>query len=160
MKKVFVAAAAALSVAAAATSTVVMSAGPAGASSAGAQFTADRAALGTASSAFDQAFAAWERSGKSIAQTSSFADVYVSALEAQDHRLLNQSWPAGAIADIDAVVRGDAAVQGVVSALPDLASSSSSNTDWFIAFNQDAAVGVADANIVRHDLGLPLASYS
>ena len=159
MKKVFVAAAAALSVAAAATSTVVMSAGPAGASSAGAQFTADRAALGTASSAFDQAFAAWERSGKSIAQTSSFADVYVSALEAQDHRLLNQSWPAGAIADIDAVVRGDAAVQGVVSALPDLASSSS-DTDWFIAFNQDAAVGVADANIVRHDLGLPLASYS
>ena len=159
MKRVFVAAAAALSVAAAATSTVVMSAGPAGASSAGAQFTADRAALGTASSAFDQAFAAWERSGKSIAQTSSFADVYVSALE--DHKLLNQTWPAAAIADIDAVVRGDAAVQGVVSALPDLASSSSSSdTDWFIAFNQDAAVGVADANIVRHDLGLPLASYS
>lgn len=83
----------------------------------------------------------------------------VSALEAQDHMLLNQSWPAGAIADIDAVVRGDAAVQGVVSSLPGLPSSSS-DTDWFIAFDQGAAVGVADANIVRHDLGLPLASYS
>jgi hypothetical protein len=156
MKKVFVAVAAALSVAAAATSTVVMSAGPAGASSAGAQFTADRAALGTASSAFGQAFSAWERSGKPIAQTSSFADAFASALEAQDHTLLNQSWPAGAIADIDAVVRGDAAIEGVVSAL----ASSSSDTDWFIAYNQDAAVGVADANIVRHDLGLPLASFS
>ncbi|MGO9658893.1 MAG: hypothetical protein ACLQVK_01400 [Acidimicrobiales bacterium] len=159
MKKIFVAAAAALSVAVAA-STAVVSAGPASASPAGAQFTADRAALGAASRAFDQAFTAWERSGGSIAQTSSFVDAYAAALEAQDHRLLGQSWPAGAIADIDAVVRGDAAVEGVVSALPGLPSSSSSDTDWFIAFDQDAAVGVADANIVRHDLGLPLASYS
>jgi hypothetical protein len=158
MKKIFVAAAAALSIAVAA-STAVVSAGPASASSAGAQFTADRAALGAASRAFDQAFTAWERSGGSIAQTSSFVDVYAAALEAQDHRLLGQSWPAGAIADIDAVVRGDAAVEGVVSALPGLPSASS-DTDWFIAFDQDAAVGVADANIVRHDLGLPLASYS
>jgi hypothetical protein len=158
MHKIFIATAAVLSVAAAATSTVVMSAGTAGASSAGAQFTADRTALGTASSAFDQAFAAWERSGKSIAQTTSFVEVYASALESQDHTLLNQSWPAGAIADIDALVRGDAAVEGVVSTLPDL--SSSSDADWFIAFNQGAAVGVADANIVRHDLGLPLASFS
>ncbi|HTV11655.1 MAG TPA: hypothetical protein VME20_07315 [Acidimicrobiales bacterium] len=159
MKKVFVAAAAALSVAAAATSTVVMSTGSAGASSAGAQFTADRNVLGAASSAFDQAFTAWEKSGNSIAQTSSFADAYISALETEDHTLLNQGWPAGAIADIDAVVRGDAAVEGVVATLPGLPSSSS-ETDWFIAFNQDAAVGVADANIVRHDLGLPLKSFS
>jgi hypothetical protein len=50
-------------------------------------------------------------------------------------------------------------VRGVVSSLPGLPSSSS-DTDWFIAFDQGAAVGVADANIVRHDLGLRLASYS
>jgi hypothetical protein len=159
MNKVFVAAAAALSVAAVAASTVVMSAGPASASSAGVQFAADRTALAAASSAFDQAFAAWERSGKPITQTLSFADTYGSALEAQDHKLLGQSWPAGAIADIDAVVRGDAAVEGVAITLPRLPSASS-DTDWFIAFNEAAAVAVADANIVRHDLGLPLASYS
>ena len=133
--------------------------GPAAASAAGAQFTANRTALSAASSAFDQAFVAWERSGKPITQTASFADAYVSALESQGHTLISQSWPAGAIADIDAVVRGDAAVEGVVSALPGLPSSSSV-TDWFIAFDQDAAIGVADANIVRHDLGIPLASYS
>jgi hypothetical protein len=159
MKKVFVAAAAALSVAAAATSSVVMSAGPASASAAGAQFTADRVALSVASNTFSQAFEAWERSGGSYAKASSFVNVYVSAMEAQDHKLLSQSWPAGTIADIDAVVRGDAAVEGVVGILSGLASSSS-DTDWFIAYSQDASTAVADANIVRHDLGLPLASYS
>lgn len=159
MKKVFVTAAAALSVAAATAFAAVVGAGPAAASAAGAQFTADRTALSAASSAFDQAFVAWESSGKPITQTASFADAYVSALESQGHTLISQSWPAGAIADIDAVVRGDAAVEGVVSALPGLPSSSSV-TDWFIAFDQDAAIGVADANIVRHDLGIPLASYS
>jgi len=159
MKKVFVAAAAALSVAAAATSTVVISAGSAGASSAGAQFAADRVVLNAASNAFSQAFVAWEKSGESYAQTSSFVDGYVSAIEAQDHKLLSQSWPAGTIADIDAVVRGDAAVEGVVAVLTGFASSSS-DTDWFIAYSQNAATAVADANIVRHDLGLPLASYS
>jgi hypothetical protein len=159
MKKVLLAAAAALSVAAAASSALVMSAGPASASAAGAQFTADRATLNAASSAFDQAFSAWEKSGGTIAQTSSFANTFTSAIEAEDHKLLNQSWPAGAVADIDSVVRGDAAVEGVVETLPGLPSVSS-DTDWFIFFNQDAAVAVADANIVRHDLGLPLASYS
>jgi len=163
MKKVFVAAAAALSVAAAATSTVVISAGSAGASSAGAQFAADRVVLNAASNAFSQAFVAWEKSGESYAQTSSFVDGYVSAIEAQDHKLLSQSWPARATADIDALVRGDGAVEGVVAVLSDLASSSSSSssdTDWFIAYSQNAATAVADANIVRHDLGLPLASYA
>lgn len=159
MKKVFVAATAALSVAAVAASTLVMSAGPADASSAGAQFTADRAALSKASNTFSQAFTAWERSGQSYAQTSSFVGVYALAIEAQDHKLLNQSWPARAVADIDALVRGDGAVEGVVAVLSGLAPSSS-DTDWFIAYSQDAATGVADANIVRHDLGLPLASYS
>ena len=159
MKKVFVAAAAALSVAVAAASTVVMSAGPAGASSAGAQFTADRVALSAASNVFSQAFTAWEKSGQSFAQTSSFVRVYALAIEAQDHKLLSQNWPARAIADIDALVRGDGAVEGVVAVLSGLASSSS-DTDWFIAYSQDAATAVADANIVRHDLGLPLASYS
>lgn len=57
-------------------------------------------------------------------------------------------------------MRGDGAVEGVVAVLSGLASSSSSDTDWFIAYGQDAATAVADANIVRHDLGLPLASYS
>lgn len=159
MRKVIVAATAALSVAAVAASTLVMSAGPASASSAGAQFAADRTQLSAASTAFDQAFVAWEKSGQSYAQTSSFVDTYVSAIEAQDHKLLNQAWPAGATADIDALVRGDGAVEGVVAVLPGLASSSS-DTDWFIAYSQDASTGVADANIVRHDLGLPLASYS
>jgi hypothetical protein len=85
--------------------------------------------------------------------------VYALAIEAQDHKLLSQNWPARAIADIDALVRGDGAVEGVVAVLSGLASSSS-DTDWFIAYSQDAATAVADANIVRHDLGLPLASYS
>ena len=159
MKKLFVAAAAALSVAAAAASTLVNRAGPAGASSAGAQFTADRVALSAASNAFSQAFTAWEKSGQSFAQTSSFVSVYVSAIEAQDHKLLSQSWPTRATADIDSLVRGDGAVEGVVAVLSGLASSSS-DTDWFIAYSQDAGTAVADANIVRHDLGLPLASYS
>jgi hypothetical protein len=159
MNKVFVAAAAALSVAAAAASTLVMSVGPAGASSAGAQFSADRAALSAAGNAFSQAFTAWEKSGQSFAQTSSFVSVYVSAIEVQDHKLLSQSWPTRTTADIDALVRGDGAVEGVVAVLSALASSSS-DTDWFIAYSQDAATAVADANIVRHDLGLPLASYS
>jgi hypothetical protein len=158
MKKAFLAAAAALSVTAAAASAVVMSAGPAGASSAGAQFVADRTTLATASRAFDQAFVAWERSGKGTAQTSSFAAAYASALDAQGHTLLNQKWPAGAVVDIDALVRGDAAVEGVVAGLPGLGSSSVGA--WLIAFNQGAAVGVANANVVRHDLGLPLVSFS
>jgi hypothetical protein len=160
MKKVFFAATAALFVAAAGTSAVVMSAGPAAASSAGAQFKADRTALSAASSAFSQAFSAWQSSGKPISQTSSFANAYASAIETDDHTLLSQGWPTGSIADIDALVRGDAAVEGVVVTLPGLASSATSDTDWFIAFNQDAAVAVADANVVRRDFGLPLASLS
>jgi hypothetical protein len=159
MKKIFVAAAAALSVAAATTTTAIMSAGPASASAAGAQFTADRAALSGASNAFTQAFVAWEKSGAPYAQASSFVDAYASAIEAQDHKILSQSWPAGAVADINAVVRGDAAVEGVVAILSGLATSSS-DTDWFIAYSQDAATAVADANIVRRDLGVPLSSYS
>jgi len=63
MKKVFIAAAAALSVTAVAASTLVISAGSAGASAAGARFTADRVALSAASNAFSQQFAAWEKSG-------------------------------------------------------------------------------------------------
>ncbi len=86
-------------------------------------------------------------------------NTYVLAIVAQDHKLLSQSWPAGSIADIDAVVRGDAAVEGVVAVLSGLAPSSS-DTDWFIAYSQNAATAVADANIVRRDLGLPLSSYS
>ena len=97
---------------------------------------------------------AWEKSGKPYAQTSSFVSVYVLAIEAQDHKLLSQSWPAGAIADIDALVRGDAAVEGVVAVLAGLASSSS-DTDWFIAYSQDAATAVANANIVRRDPRAP-----
>ncbi len=159
MKKAFVLVAASLSVAAGATSAVVMSAGPASASAAGAQFTADRVALSVASNTFTQAFISWERSDEPYADSSSFVDAYTAAVEAQDHKLLNQSWPASTVADIDGVVRGDAAVEGVVGVLPGLASSSS-DTDWFIAYSQDASTAIADANIVRHDLGLPLASYS
>jgi len=159
MKKVFIAAAAALSVSAVAASTLFVSVGSAGASAAGAQFTADRVALSAASNAFAQQFSAWEKSGQPYSQASSFVTTYVNAIEAQDHKLLSQSWPGGSIADINALVRGDAAVEGVVAVLPDLATSSS-DTDWFIAYSQDAAAAVANANIVRHDLGLPLASYS
>jgi hypothetical protein len=159
MKKVFVAAAAALSVTAVAASTLVISAGSAGASAAGARFTADRVVLSAASDAFSQQFAAWQKSGQPYSQASSFVTVYASAIEAQDHKLLSQSWPGGSISDIDALVRGDAAVEGVVLVLSGLAASSS-DTDWFIVYAQDAAIAVADANIVRHDLGLPLASYS
>ena len=159
MNRLGIAAIGALSVGAVAASTVVMSIGPASASAAAAQFSADRAGLSAATSAFSQAFTAWERSGKPFTQTSSFVSVYASAIEAQDHTLLSQTWPAGAIADIDSVVRGDAAVEGVVGVLPGLPSSAS-EAAWFIAFDQDAAVGVADANIVRHDLGLPLSNFS
>jgi len=157
MRNIFIGAAG-LGIVAAATSTVVLSAGPASASSAGAQFTADRAALGTASSAFTRAFSAWERGGASTAQTSSFVDAYASAIETEDRTLLNQSWPAGTVVNIDTVVRGDAAVEGVVLSLPDEASSSS-DAGWILAYNQDAAATVANANIVRHNFGLPLKSF-
>jgi hypothetical protein len=158
MKRLFVAAAAALSAAAVAVPTIIMGGGPAGASSAAAQFTADRAALTAASGAFVQAFDTWQKSGGAFSQTSSFVNVYVSAIVTEDHKLLDQSWPAAATSDIDAIVRGDAAVEGVVSALPGLNSSASA--DFFIIYDQDANIAVADANIVRHDLGLPLASSS
>jgi hypothetical protein len=159
MNRVFVAAAAALSVAAVAGSTVVLSAGAASAASAGARFTADRAALATADKAFSTSFVAWETSGKPASDTTSFVNTYVAAIESDDHNLLNQSWPAGAVADIDAVVRGDGAVVGVVDTLPSM-SPSSTLTQWFLAYNADAASTVASANVVRHDLGLPLQSFS
>jgi hypothetical protein len=152
----FVAAAAALSVAAVAIPTVVMSAGPASASAAGAQFTADRASLSTASKAFITAFNAWQNKGGSASAAAPFVGTYVTALVAQDHKLLGQSWPAGALADIDAVVRGDAAAEGVVEALLDQTSASISS--WYVSYDQAAATGVADANIVRRDLGIPLAT--
>lgn len=159
MNRLFAAAAAGLAVAALAVPAAVMSAAPANASSAGLQFAADRQTLNAASNAFAQSFEAWQRSGAPYAQASSFVKVYVSAIVAEDHKLLSQSWPAGAIGDIDAVVRGDAAVEGVVAILSGLAPSSS-DTDWFVAYSQDAFTGVADANIVRRDLGLPLAASS
>jgi hypothetical protein len=159
MKKLLVAAAAAMSAAAvAAVPGVALAGGRASVSSAAAQFAADRATLNAASVTFGQAFEAWEKSGGSSAETSSFVDTFVSAIVAQDHKLLGQSWPAADISDIDTLVRGDAAVEGVVSSLVDI--SSSSYGYWFIVYNEDAAVGVADANIVRRDLGLPLASSS
>jgi len=160
MKRLIIAGAVALSAAAVAVPAVIMSAAPAGASSAaaGTQFAADRATMGAASDVFDQAFQAWEKSGAPTSQTSSFVSVYVAAIVAEDHKLLDQSWPAGTMADIDAVVQNDAAVEGAVSALPSQTSASLSG--WFTSFDQGAATAVADANIVRRDLGLPLASTS
>jgi hypothetical protein len=154
MKKLYVAAAAALSVVAVAVPAAVMSGASASASSAGAQFTADRTAMAAASGTFTQAFGAWERSGASYTQTSPFVNAYVTAIAAQDHKLLSQTWPAGVISDIDMVVRSDAAVQGTIQSL----SGSSSDPDFFLSYDQDAAVSIADSNIVRHDLGIPLAA--
>ena len=160
MKRFIVAAAAMLSVAAVAVPAVVVTAGQAGASSAGAQFTTDRQTLNAASGAFVQAFEAWQGSGKAFSTTSSFAGKYVSAIVSEDHKLLMQSWPSGAKADIDNLVRGDAAVEGVVGSLPVLPSSTTSESEWFITYDQDVSSAVGDANIVRADLGLPLASTS
>jgi hypothetical protein len=156
MKKLLAGAATVLSVAAVTVPTVALAGGTASASSAGAQFAADRATLNAASNTFAQAFEAWEKSGGPVSQTSSFVGTYVSAMVAEDHKLLSQGWPAKATSDINTLVRGDAAVEGVVSSLPSISSSTAG--DWFIVYNQDAAVAVADANVVRHDLGLPLAS--
>lgn len=159
MNKAFIAAAAALSVAAVAVSTVVLSAGAASASSAGAQFSADRAAVAAADKAFGTSFVAWEKSGQPASATTPFVNTYVAAIESDDQKLLNQSWPARAVADIDAVVRGDGAVEGVLDTLPSM-NPSSTLTQWFLAYNADAASTVASANVVRHDLGLPFKPFS
>lgn len=156
MKKLLVAAASALSVAAVAVPTIVLAGGSASASSAAAQFSADRATLNTASNAFGQAFQAWEKSGEPNSDTSSFVSTYVSAMVAEDHELLNQGWPAKAAPDIDTLVRSDAAVQGVVASLPGISSSSAAL--WFTQYDQDADVAIAEANVVRHELGLALSS--
>jgi hypothetical protein len=159
LRNILIGAAAALSVVAATTSTVVLSAGSASASSAGAQFTADRSAEGNANKAFIQAFSTWERSGAPTSQTSSFIDKYALSIEADDRLMLNQSWPAGTVADIDALIRSDATVEGVILSLPDQVSSSS-DAGWFLAYSQAAAATVANANIVRHNFGLPFDSFA
>jgi hypothetical protein len=160
MKKRLAAAATMFSFAALAVPAVVITADQAGASSAGAQFATDRQTMNAASSAFIQAFNAWERGGGSFSATSSFVGKYVSAIVSEDHKLLTQNWPAGGKTDIDSLVRGDAAVEGVVGSLPVLPSSTTSESEWFVTYDQDVASAVADANIVREDLGLPLASSS
>jgi hypothetical protein len=132
VKKTFVAAAA-LSVAAVVVPTAIVPAVSAGASSAsaGTQFIADSLAKNFALNGFNKAFAAWESSKSStFAESSSFVDPYVTALQAYDHKLLTQSWPAASLVDIDTLVENDGALEGDLLALPELSTSSSSS--WLV----------------------------
>ena len=80
----------------------------------------------------------------------------IAALQTLQTRLEAITFPANAVADVHALIAADGSLDGDLQALASVNLLNASS--WNATFERDIASVSADANLVRHDLGLPPAS--
>jgi hypothetical protein len=88
-------------------------------------------------------------------QTQAFVRPYASELTAFSRELLSQRWPVKVSSDVQALARDMANFTGDVETLPSINVFGVSQ--WLSSFARDENLSGVSANIVRSDLGLPLA---
>jgi hypothetical protein len=76
-----------------------------------------------------------------------------SAMQAFINTLTDTHWPASAVVDVHALIDAVGAVEGDLVSLSAVDAVSAST--WSQTFIRDATSVKTDANLVRHDLGLP-----
>lgn len=108
------------------------------------------AIVGPANAAGNAAVIPDNPTGARLAQV--FAPV-IAAYQKADDALLRAQWPAGAQADIKAMVTADGAVIGDMNAAA--GQNALSAASWETQLSSDGAKAKAAANVVRADLGLP-----
>lgn len=137
--------------------TLLLTSSTAGASitkkAAGKQYLKDVAPLNTQITKFNAESDKWT-SATTDAQGEKAATPLIAALRTLQNKLLSQSWPSGAKHDVRVLYNETSSLEAdllTISTISDLDSGS-----WASKFANDATKVGSDANIVRHDLGLPL----
>jgi hypothetical protein len=103
-------------------------------------------------SAFSAAASSWP-SSETGPQAAASAGPSITALKVFDTTLTNAQWPANANADVHTLIEADGALSGDLQSLSQVNALSASS--WATQFSRDATIDGTDANLVRHDLGLP-----
>lgn len=119
------------------------------------QFLRDGVPLIAAAHRFSAAAATWGNAGAST-RIWSVAHPFVTAMENYQNALLTQSWPKFMRADVRALYQALAPVEADIDGLRDVLSLNISA--WEAQFETDWTHLGATVNIVRHDLGLKLAT--
>jgi hypothetical protein len=111
------------------------------------------AAKGNAAmTSFADAAKAWP-SSETGAEAEQAAQPAISALKQLDTTLTDYAWPANTTTDVHTLIAAAGAVVGDLEGLSSVNLFSSST--WSAQFIHDYDVVGTDANLVRHDLGLP-----
>jgi hypothetical protein len=116
----------------------------------------DAGPVNSAANAFMAGFTKWNRDkNATMAQTESFARPYAAKVTVFYRELLGQKWSAKASRDIQALARDMANVAGDIESLSTINVFNVSA--WMSTFARDENASGVSADIVRSDLGLPLA---
>lgn len=119
------------------------------------QYLRDVGPVNAAGVKFSAAFNKWGKANGTGAQTTVFVRPYATSLTLFDRKLLSQRWPVKALGDVRTLVRDDAGFVADIEELPSLNILNVSQ--WSAPFLRDGNAMAVSADIVRSDLGLPLA---
>ena len=105
--------------------------------------------------AFGNAANNWP-SSETGAQAEQAAQPTIVALKQFTTTLTDTQWPSGAVADAHSLASEIGSIVGDLESLSSVNIFSTSN--WVQQFTHDAQTSATDANLLRHDLGLPPAA--
>jgi len=120
------------------------------------QYLKDVAPYNAAHNKFSSEASKWTGS-ITYAQMGKEATPFIAASETFQQKLLSQSWPTKAKRDVRTFYNAISPLEADLVTLSGVSSLSIEN--WLSTYNTNNSTATSDANLVRHDLGLPLVKF-